>query len=134
MVERLNSFASDTLLESLGIEFTHLEENRIRAKMPVDKRTIQPAGILSGGASLALAESIGGALSYMSVDINKMQVLGVSITANHVRTAKKGYVYAIAEFLHKGRKTHVITIDIFDEDDNLVSSARLTNMVVPVEK
>ncbi len=134
MLEKLNSFGSDTLIECLGMEITHVEDGSMKAKMPVDNRTKQPAGILSGGASLALAETLGGFLSYTGVDQKVEQVLGVSISANHFRTVSEGYVYAVAKYVHKGRKTHVIDIEIFDDNDRLISSSRLTNMIVPIKQ
>lgn len=124
-LQELQSACTSTLVESLGIEFTALGENYIEARMPVDERTMQPMGLLHGGASAALAETLGGAGAYLSVEEGTICV-GLEINANHVRPAGRGWVIGRAEPLHKGRTTQVWNISIRNEAGNLVCVSRLT--------
>lgn len=126
----LNKINKNALMESLGIEYTETAEGLVKGTMPVDKRTIQPVGILHGGASLAFAETLGGLGSALLVDISKYRVVGAQLSANHVGMALSGKVYGEARIVHKGRKTHVWNIDITNEEGKLVSTARLTNMII----
>jgi 1,4-dihydroxy-2-naphthoyl-CoA hydrolase len=126
----LNEFCRNTLIDHLGIEFTESGENFLKAKMPVDNRTLQPMKILHGGASLALAETVGSAGSLLLVDKEKYTVVGMQMNANHVGSAISGYVYAEATLLHKGTKTHVWDIVITDENGKKISVCRITNMVI----
>jgi len=130
LISELNEMCTNTLVEHLGIEFTEMGENYLKAKMPVDQRTKQPMGILHGGASLALAETIGGAASVAMVDNQKHAVVGMQMTANHIGQAVNGYVYAHASLLHKGTKTHVWDILITDDEGKKISACRLTNMII----
>jgi 1,4-dihydroxy-2-naphthoyl-CoA hydrolase len=130
LIHHLNQLCRNTLIENLGIEFTEAGENYLKARMPVDDRTKQPAGILSGGASLALAESIGGAASILITDNEKYNVVGMQIAANHIGQAFSGYVFAHATLLHKGTRTHVWDVLITDEEGKKVSAARITNMII----
>lgn len=124
-LQELQSACTSTLVESLGIEFTALGEDYIEARMPVDERTMQPMGLLHGGASAALAETLGGAGAYLSVE-EGMVCVGLEINANHVRPAGRGWVIGRAEPLHKGRTTQVWNIAIRNEAGNLVCISRLT--------
>jgi len=124
-LQELQSACTSTLVESLGIEFTALGDDYIEARMPVDERTMQPMGLLHGGASAALAETLGGAGAYLSVDEGTVCV-GLEINANHVRPAGRGWVIGRAEPLHKGRTTQVWNIAIRNEAGNLVCVSRLT--------
>ena len=124
-LQELQSACTSTLVESLGIEFTALGEDYIEARMPVDERTMQPMGLLHGGASAALAETLGGAGAYLSVEEGTVCV-GLEINANHVRPAGRGWVIGRAEPLHKGRTTQVWNIAIRNEAGNLVCVSRLT--------
>lgn len=124
-LQELQSTCTSTLVESLGIEFTAVGENYIEARMPVDERTIQPMGLLHGGASAALAETLGGAGAYLSVEEGTICV-GLEINANHVRPAGRGWVTGRADPLHLGRTTQVWNITICDEAENLVCISRLT--------
>jgi 1,4-dihydroxy-2-naphthoyl-CoA hydrolase len=126
----LNELCRNTLIDHLGIEFTESGENYLKAKMPVDNRTLQPMKILHGGASLALAETVGSAGSLLLVDTEKYSVVGMQMNANHVGSATSGYVHAEATLLHKGTKTHVWDIVITDELGKKVSVCRITNMVI----
>ncbi len=129
-VEQLNETCRNTMVELLGIEFTESGEDFLKAKMPVDQRTLQPMGILHGGASLALAETIGGAASYNLVDLSKYNVVGMQINANHIGSVSSGVVYALATLLHKGTKTHVWDITITDQTGRKISVSRITNMII----
>ncbi|MFN2396476.1 MAG: hotdog fold thioesterase [Bacteroidales bacterium] len=130
LTQELNDFCKNSLVDHLGIEFTDAGDGYLKARMPVDKRTIQPMGILHGGASLALAETLGSAGSYAMVDKNKYNVVGMHMNANHVGSLSDGFVYAHASILHKGSRTHVWDIIITAEDGRKISVCRLTNMLV----
>jgi 1,4-dihydroxy-2-naphthoyl-CoA hydrolase len=129
-ISDLNQFCQNTLIEHLGIEFTEAGDNYLKAKMPVDHRTKQPAGILSGGASLALAESIGGAASILITDNENYHVVGMQISANHIGQAFAGHVYAHATLVHKGTRTHVWDVLITDDEGKKISVSRITNMII----
>lgn len=129
-MEQLNGSSKNTLMEQLGIEYLEKREGFVKAKMPVNDKTKQPMGILHGGASLALAETIGSLGSALLVDLKKYDVRGANINANHVGAISEGFVYGIAEIIHRGRYTHVWNINITDEDGRLISVSRLTNMII----
>lgn len=118
-------------METLEIEFTELGEDYLKAKMPVNPRVHQPMGLLHGGASVALAESVGSAASMMFVDVSQYEIRGIEISANHLKSKKEGTVFASAKILHKGRTIHLWEIKITDEEDNLISLCKLTNIVLP---
>jgi len=124
-LDQLQSACTSTLAESLGIEFTAVGEDFIEARMPVDERTMQPMGLLHGGTSAALAETLGGAGAYLSVAEGTICV-GLEINANHIRTASRGWVIGRATPLHRGSTTQVWNIMIRDEAGNLVCASRLT--------
>ncbi|MDX9847296.1 MAG: hotdog fold thioesterase [Tenuifilaceae bacterium] len=129
-VSELNRLCANTLIEHLGIEFTEISEIGLRARMPVDKRTLQPMGILHGGASLAFAETIAGAGSMALVDISKFNIVGFQVSANHVGTVSDGYVYADATLVHNGSRTHIWDIAITTDDGRKISICRVSNMLV----
>ena len=116
----------DTLGEHLGMEWVNIGPDSLSAKMPVDKRTHQPYGLLHGGASCALAETVGSVASHLVIDPAKYYCVGLEINANHLRSVKSGFVMATARPLHIGRTTHVWDIRITDERDKLVCISRLT--------
>jgi 1,4-dihydroxy-2-naphthoyl-CoA hydrolase len=124
----------DTLLEALGIEITHLEEGKVIATMPVDERTRQPFGLLHGGASVALAETVASVGAYELVDKEVEAVAGQEINANHVRPKTEGVVTAIATVLHQGKSTQVWDIKIIDEQDRLICVSRCTMAVIKVKR
>ena len=130
-VDQLKPLAKDTMAEHLGIEFVELGDNYLKAKMPVDHRTKQPYGLLHGGASCVLAETVGSIASALVVDHTKFVCVGLEINANHVRSAREGYVIGIAAPLHLGANTHVWDIKITDEINKLVCISRLTVAVIP---
>ncbi|MBU1013726.1 MAG: hotdog fold thioesterase [Bacteroidetes bacterium] len=129
-LDELNNFNDNTLMSQLGIEYLEIADGFVRAKMPVDHRTMQPMGILHGGASLALAETIGSMGSALMVDLSKFDVRGASISANHVGSIREGFVYGNAKLVHKGKYTHVWDIVITDENERRISISRLTNMII----
>lgn len=123
---KLQELAKGTMGEQLGIEFMELGENFLKARMPVDHRTRQPYGILHGGASATLAETLGSVASAYVIDMNTHYCVGLEINANHIRSVKEGFVYGTAIPLHLGRTTHVWDIRIVDEREKLVCISRLT--------
>ena len=135
LVKKMNTMNEGTMMETLGIEYLEVRECYVYARMFVKKELSQPYGMLHGGASMALAESIGGAGSSYYVDMKTHVIRGMQFSANHVKAAKVGtYVYATATIIHKGRQTHVWNIDIKNEDNELVSSCRLTNFIFQITK
>ena len=132
-VEQLNAMNKNTIMEQIGISYTKLGVNLIEATMPVNSKTHQPAGILHGGASCVLAESLGSIGSAMIADVSKNNILGLEINANHLRAKSSGIVTGKASMIHCGRKTHIWQIEILDEEENLVCISRLTVLIVPKE-
>jgi 1,4-dihydroxy-2-naphthoyl-CoA hydrolase len=129
-LEELNSGSAGTMVEHLGIEFTEISDDFIRGTMPVDGRTRQPYGVLHGGASVALAETLGSTGATMCVDATQYQCVGQEINANHVRPAHKGLVTGTARPVHLGGRTQVWIIDIVNEAGKLVCTSRLTMAVI----
>lgn len=132
-LEKVNAFNKNTMLEYLGIEITELGEDYLVGTMPVDHRTHQPAGLLHGGASAVLIESLGSIGSSLMVDLKTNGIVGIEINANHIRGVKSGIVTGKAQLVHGGRTTHVWQVDITDENQKLVCSGRLTVLVVPAK-
>jgi 1,4-dihydroxy-2-naphthoyl-CoA hydrolase len=128
-LEQLNSHQG-TLNSTLGIHFIEIGDDFVRATMPVDARTVQPYGLLHGGASVALAETLGSMGATMCVDVNEYQVVGQEINANHVRAARSGLVTGTARPLHLGGRTHVWGIEIVNDAKKLVCVSRLTVAVI----
>lgn len=126
-----NESSKDTLMQTLEIEYIDVGEDFLLAKMPVTPKVHQPDGVLHGGATVALAESVGSAASYVFLDGNKFFVRGLEISANHVKSVKEGFVYARATILHKGRTTQLWEIRVTNEDDQLVSLCKLTTIALP---
>lgn len=126
-----NETSKNTLMETLDIEYIDVGEDFLLAKMPVSPKVHQPDGVLHGGASVALAESVGSAASYIFLDGNKYFVRGLEISANHVKSIKDGFVYAKATILHKGRTTQLWEIKITNEADQLISLCKLTTIALP---
>jgi len=124
----------NTLIEALGIEITHLEKGKVIATMPVDERTKQPFGLLHGGASVALAETVASVGAFELVDKENQAVAGLEINANHVRPITEGYVTAVATVLHQGKSTMVWDIKITDKEDRLICVSRCTMAVIHTKK
>ena len=130
VLEKLNAINKNTLMETLDITYTEVGEDYLVATMPVTSRVHQPMGLLHGGATVALAESVGSAASFHFLDHEKHEVRGLEINANHVRSVREGVVKATARALHKGRTTVLWEIKIEDEKDRLVSICKLTCIIL----
>jgi uncharacterized protein (TIGR00369 family) len=130
-LEEVNSFNRNTMMEILGIECVEIGEDYVVSTMPVDHRTHQPMGLLHGGASAALIESIGSMGSTLLLDLSKEYPVGLEVNANHVGSVRSGSVKAIGKIVHAGKKTHLWQVDIFDQaTDKLVCTGRLTIMIL----
>ena len=130
-LETINALNKNTLIDHLGIVVTELGDDYLMGRMPVDHRTVQPFGLLHGGASVVLIESLGSIGSGLLVDHNKEFSVGLEVNANHVGTLKSGFVVATARLSHGGRSTHVWVVEVCDESTNkLICTGRLTVMVV----
>lgn len=130
ILNELNQTCRNTLVETLGIEFIAIGEDWLEAKMPIDHRTMRPDGLLHGGANLALAETIGGALGFISVKPG-FDLFGIEVNGNHMRQARGAYVTAKGFFIHKGNRTQVVNVEVRDEAGTLVTVSRVTNVVIP---
>ncbi|WP_188797447.1 hotdog fold thioesterase [Dyella nitratireducens] len=130
-LERLNGWSRNTLMEALGIRLTAVGDDWLQGTMPVDQRTHQPYGLLHGGASVALAETLGSTAAMLTLDADKERAVGLDINANHMRGVTTGNVTGTARPLHLGRSTQVWEIRIEDEAGKLVCISRLTMAVVP---
>jgi 1,4-dihydroxy-2-naphthoyl-CoA hydrolase len=130
-LERLRSSGTKNLGDTLGIVIVELTERRVIATMPVDERTRQPFGILHGGASVALAETIASLGGTMNVDLERFAVVGVEINANHIRAKKEGLVTGTGTPIHVGRSTQVWEVRIVDESERTICVSRCTLAVVP---
>jgi 1,4-dihydroxy-2-naphthoyl-CoA hydrolase len=132
-LENVKDLDQNTIAALIGIEYVEIGDNYVIARMPVDARTHQPFGILHGGASVVLAETVGSMAAFMCLpDPLKQRAVGLDINANHIRAVKSGWVYAKAIPIHIGRTTHVWEIKITTEDDKLVCISRLTMAVIDV--
>jgi 1,4-dihydroxy-2-naphthoyl-CoA hydrolase len=129
-LELLNKMGTNTMVSHLGIEFTAIGEDWLEAKMPVDARTHQPLGLLHGGASVALAETMGSVAATFCVDLKTQYCVGLDINANHIKSVKSGFVYGKTKPLHIGKKTHVWEIRITNDEKELVCISRLTMAVI----
>ena len=134
MLEIANKITQNTLMETLEITYVDVGPDYLVATMPVSPKVHQPLGLLHGGATAALAESVGSAASHLLIDTSAFEVRGIEITANHLKSVKSGVVTATASVLHKGKTTHLWKIEIRDEDQNLISFCKLTNIVLPKSK
>jgi 1,4-dihydroxy-2-naphthoyl-CoA hydrolase len=119
-------FGKDTMADHLGLQFSEIGESHLKATMPVDNRTKQPYGLLHGGASAALAETLGSVASALVIDQSKWLCVGLEINANHIRSAKEGFVTGTCTPIHLGASTHVWDIKVHDEQNKLVCISRLT--------
>ncbi len=127
-VAALNSHTSGSAVKHLGIEFTEIGEQHLSARLPVDERTRQPYGILHGGVSCVLAETIASTAAFLTVE-GAGSVVGLEINANHIRSVADGWVYGTASPVHLGRSTQVWSIQIDDEQGKLVCMSRMTIMI-----
>ena len=133
-VASLNAINSKSLVTHLGIVFEDVDEESMTASMPVDDRTRQPYGILHGGASVVLAETIGSTASALCVDMTKFNVVGLDINSNHIRSVRDGRVTATARPAHLGRRTHVWTIEQLNEAGKLTCISRLTMAIIEAQR
>ncbi|MGA7826347.1 MAG: hotdog fold thioesterase [Geobacteraceae bacterium] len=132
-LQELNHLVADTLISHVGIEFIEIGDDFLRARMPVDERTRQPMGILHGGASVVLAETLGSAASNLAINRDEYYAVGLEINANHVRPAASGHVIGTARPLHLGKTTQVWEMQICNEEGKLVCVSRMTNAVLKKE-
>lgn len=126
-----NESSKNTLMHTLDIEYVDIGKNYLVGKMPVTPKVHQPDGVLHGGATVALAESVGSMASYIFMDAQKLLVRGIEISANHIKSVKEGEVYARATVMHKGKTTQLWDIKITDAEDNLISICKLTTIALP---
>ena len=129
-IEEANSISKNTMLEHLDILIEDIAEDHIKGSMPVDHRTHQPLGLLHGGASVTLAESLGSIGASLMIDLNKYYPVGIEINANHIRSVKSGRVTGVAKPVHNGKRTHIWQINIYDEQERLVCTSRLTLSII----
>lgn len=131
VLKKCNDWCQNTLMQTLEIEYVDAGEDFLVATMPVNPRVHQPMGLLHGGATVALAESVGSAASIMFINHDKQEVRGIEISANHLKSKREGVVTATAKIIHKGRSIHLWEIKIVDEQGSLISLCKLTNMILP---
>jgi len=131
ILDRLNSWGGETLGKTLDIIFTDVTDESLTATMPVTPKVHQPYGILHGGASCVLAETLGSSLSVLHVDLEKFAPVGTNINSNHLRSKKSGIVTGTAKFIRKGRTMHVSEIEIRDEKGELINHTTMTNNIIP---
>ena len=129
ILKMLNSVSKNTLMDTLNMEYIDLGDDFLKAKMPVTPKVYQPMGILHGGATAALAESVGSAASAVLMKSDKHDIRGIELAINHIKSKKEGVVFATAKLMHKGSTLHLWQVEIKDEEDNLISLAKITNIV-----
>lgn len=134
MLDLCNTISKNTLMETLEIKYIDAGEDFLVAQMPVNPRIHQPMGLLHGGASVALAESVGSAASMLLVNNELSEIRGIEISANHLRAKRTGMVTGTARIVHQGKSIHLWEIKITDENGKLISICKLTNMVLPKRK
>ncbi|WP_299672469.1 PaaI family thioesterase [uncultured Polaribacter sp.] len=134
ILKAFNERSKHTLMETLDIEYVAVGEDYLTAKMPVNSNVHQPYGQLHGGATAALAESVGSAASNFFIDDKTQFINGIQLSINHIKSKREGVVFATAKNIHKGRTTHLWEVTIVDEDDNLISVAKMTNIVLNISK
>lgn len=134
ILESCAQYSKNTLMETLSIEYIDVGEGFLKAKMAVNSKVHQPMGLLHGGASVALAESVGSAASMLFANPETEEIRGIEISANHLKSKREGEVFATAKIVHKGKTLHLWEIRIEDEEGNLISLCKLTNIVMPKNK
>ncbi len=134
VLQYCNEISKNTLMQTLNIEYTDAGPDYLTATMPVNPSVHQPMGLLHGGASVALAESVGSAASFLFVNPEHSEVRGIEISANHLKAKRDGIVTATARIIHKGSSIHLWEIRITDEKETLISLCKLTTMVLPKRK
>ncbi len=126
-----NKISKNTLMETLQIEYIDVGDDFLTARMPVGPRVHQPDGVLHGGATVALAESVGSAAAFIFLDAGEISVRGIEISANHVKSTREGFVFATAKLVHKGRTIQLWHIPVTNESGQLISDCKLTTIAVP---
>lgn len=134
ILDYLNNWRKESMATFLDITFTDVSEDSLTATMPVQPKVHQPYGILHGGASCVLAETLGSSLSYINVDSEKFYPVGTNINSNHLRSKKDGIVTGTATFIRKGNTMHVSQIEIRDEKGKLINHTTMTNNIIPIIK
>jgi 1,4-dihydroxy-2-naphthoyl-CoA hydrolase len=134
VLAKCNAASKNTLMETLRIEVIDYGFDFLTARMPVNSKVYQPDGVLHGGATVALAESVGSFAAHIFIDTEAFFVRGIEISANHIRSVKEGFVYAKATFLHKGRTTQLLDIKVTDDNNNLISVCKLSTISLPKRK
>lgn len=134
VLAKANAVCKDTLMETLDIELVDFGEDFLVARMPVTKKVYQPDGILHGGATVALAESVGSFASNIFLHSRDLMVRGIEISANHLKSVKSGFVYAKATFVHKGKTTQLLDIRVTNEQNQLISVCKLSTISLPKRK
>ena len=129
-LQLLNNMCKNTLMETLDIKYIDFGDDFLIATMPVSSKVHQPDGILNGGATMALAESVGSPTSMLAIDIEKYSVRGIEFSANHLRSVKSGIITATARIIHKGKTIHLVEIKIKDDRDRIISICKLTNYIL----
>lgn len=132
-IDEMNAMSKNTLMEALNIEYTAVGIDYVEAKMPVNSKTHQPMGLLHGGASAALIESIGSIGSALCVDLKKQAVVGLKVSANHIKGVKSGFVFARGNLVHCGKSTHLWQVNIKNQFDELICIGSLTVMVINIK-
>ena len=133
ILHKFQEMSKNTLIETLNIEFTAVGEDFLSAKMPVTPKVHQPFGLLHGGASIVLAETLGSTLSNILIDNSKEVAVGQHVDATHLRAKRDGTVFGHATVVKKGRTSHLIKIEIKDENDKLICYTHLTNAIIPTD-
>jgi uncharacterized protein (TIGR00369 family) len=131
ILSKINSLNKNTLMETLSIQYTEIGDDYLVATMPVNEKVHQPMGLLHGGATVSLAESVGSMASHLFIDKEKFEARGIEIAANHVKSKREGVVTATAKIVHKGKMTHLWEIKVVDEEGRLISICKLTNIILP---
>jgi 1,4-dihydroxy-2-naphthoyl-CoA hydrolase len=134
LLSDLQLIIKNTLAETLGIDLTEITDNSLKCKMLINNNTMQPMRFLHGGASTALAETLGSMASNLVVDNNKYVCMGLEINANHIRPVSSGYVYAEAKPIHLGKNTHIWSVEIYNDKGKLACISRLTTAVISASK
>lgn len=133
-LKQINEVCKNTLMETLDISISDFGDDFLVAKMPVNSRVHQPDGVLHGGATAALAESVGSFAAHLFSNLDEVFVRGLEVTANHIKSVSSGHVYAKATFLHKGRTTQLLDIRVTDDENQLISICRLSTISLPRKK
>ena len=133
-VSDINELGNNSMIAYMGIKFVKIEKNFIEAVMPVDHRTVQPYGILHGGASVVLAETLGSIASSLVIDQTKERAVGIEVNANHIKSVSKGEVIGRTSPIHIGKRTHVWNTEIRNESKQLISVSRITIAILQLQK